>query len=563
MKSDIRVNIIFWKYALISMLPFLIAIMIIAPFQDVFYGGDDWAYAWSVQNFIESSKLQASDWATAPAVPQILWGALFVKIFGWSISILNISTIVAAFFAGLAFFYILVALNFRKSTATLSTILVTVSPLYLGMSMTFMTDSMYTSLTLLACAFYVKAILNKSSIFALIGGLFCGAAFLNRQFGIVLLIAYFLATIFWYFASSNKQCRRDISKIAFIGIIMPIFIIGISLIHPEIMGGKTIAQAYVIDTRESIMRLFDIHKILIKISIMFDYLIVLLCPLLISFFFSERKKLYYLLNSKLLLLVIALFLIAGPALWFAMTGVGIQGDVFQVNAKYGNNEILSELAFTALIILCIVPGTLLIAKTFKLIQDFYNTSTYNDFLKKFNTDSSSIVILFIFLIALGQAILTASHLSFFNNYFLPLLPFFAIYMLFVLKDMNQNIYLSSSMVMIFFLSSVLYTESTARFVEASWAEADVLVVSGKAPSTIFSWPAWYGWRNVNEVHDFMRRAVDEGNFPMNVIGIAYKDAKIHVVGSTRHPFYNEVIDRSVTYETLLGTRKLWVYEKTD
>ena len=117
--------------------------------------------------------------------------------------------------------------------------------------------------------------------------------------------------------------------------------------------------------------------------------------------------------------------------------------------------------------------------------------------------------------------------------------------------------------MIFFLSSVLYTESTARFVEASWAEADVLVVSGKAPSTIFSWPAWYGWRNVNEVHDFMRRAVDEGNFPMNVIGIAYKDAKIHVVGSTRHPFYNEVIDRSVTYETLLGTRKLWVYEKTD
>jgi len=545
------------------MIPFLFGMIVIAPFQDVFYGGDDWAYAWSVQNLIDNSKLQASDWATAPAVPQILWGALFVKIFGWSISILNISTIVAAFFAGLAFFYILVVLNFKKSTAVLSTILVTVSPLYLGMSMSFMTDSMYTSLTLLACAFYVNAILNKSSIFALIGGLFCGAAFLNRQFGIVLLIAYFLATLFWYFTSSDKQCRRDISKVAFIGTILPIFIIGISLLHPEIMGGKTIAQAYVIDTRESIMRLFDIPKLLIKILIMFDYLIVLLCPLLISFFFSERKKLHYLLRNKLLLVIIALFLMAGPALWFFITGVGIQGDVFQVNAKYGNNEILSELTFTAFFILCILPGTLLIAKTFKLIRASYNTSTYHDFLKKVNTDPSSIAILLIFLVAFGQAILTASHLSFYNNYFLPILPFFAICMLFVLKDMNQNIYLSNSLVMIFFLCSVLYTESTARFVEASWEEADVLVVSGKAPSTIFPWPAWYGWRNANEVHDFMRRAVDEGNFPMDVIGIAYKDAKTHVIGSSRHPLYNEVIDRSVNYETLLGTRKLWVYEKID
>ena len=59
MKSDIQINI--WKYAVISMIPFLFGMIVIAPFQDVFYGGDDWAYAWSVQNLIDNSKLTMSD----------------------------------------------------------------------------------------------------------------------------------------------------------------------------------------------------------------------------------------------------------------------------------------------------------------------------------------------------------------------------------------------------------------------------------------------------------------------------------------------------------------------
>ena len=100
MKYEINKKMSVLIYAILSMLPYLIGILIIAPFQDVFYGGDDWAYAWSVLNLVESSIFEASDWATAQAVPQILWGALFVKIFGWSISVLNISTIVASFFAG-------------------------------------------------------------------------------------------------------------------------------------------------------------------------------------------------------------------------------------------------------------------------------------------------------------------------------------------------------------------------------------------------------------------------------------------------------------------------------
>ena len=561
MKYEINKKMSVLIYAILSMLPYLIGILIIAPFQDVFYGGDDWAYAWSVLNLAESSMFEASDWATAQAVPQILWGALFVKIFGWSISVLNISTIVASFFAGLAFFYMVVALGFRNNTALLATIVITVSPIYLGMSLSFMTDSMFTSLTLITSACYVRAILNKSIFFAILGGLFCGAALLERQFGIVLLIAYVLTSLFWYFTSEEFQSKKDVFKIATLGVALPILMFSVSLIYPDIIGGKTIAQAYVIDTTEAIMRLLHIPKLLIKSLITYDYLIVLLCPMFIPFLFSEREKLRYLLDNRWLLAFISLTLIAGPMVWYVSFGTGVQGDVFQVNSKYGNNEIWSEQIWMGLLLLCTIPGTLLVAKIWQLVQPLFNTSALAVIVKKTNSNSSAIAMMFIALCTVGLIILTSSHLSFYNNYFLPILPFLAICILFILRDHNQHILVSSIMTSAFFITSVLYTESTVRYVEASWKEADTLVLSGETATTIFPWPAWYGWQNTNEVHEYMRRKVDEGSFPMNVIGQAYDDAQIYIIGSTDHPLYNESTSRSVPYDTLIRSRELWVLQK--
>jgi len=498
-----------WHYAFLSMIPFLIGIVIIAPFQAVFYGGDDWAYAWSVLNFVETSKLEASDWAVASAVPQILWGALFAKAFGGSIVVLNISTIVAAFFAGLAFFSTIVALGFRNSTALLATIVVTVSPLYLGMSFAFMTDGMFTSLTLIAGACYVQAMTNKSKAFALIGGLFCAAAFFNRQFGVVMVIAYALTLFLWYASSSKPQIRQDIFKIFLLGITLPIVGLAVFLFFPEIIGGRTIAQTVLVDMSDAIMRLFDIPKIAIKGLLMFDFLIMLLCPILIPFLLSEPKKLQLLLAKKWLLSSISLSLIAAPLVWYFLFKTGIQGDVFQVNAKYGNNEFWGLLVWQGALLLCILLGTLLITKAWYQIQALLNHTNLKDILKRITNDAFSVAFLFMILYTVGMVVLTSSHIAFYNNYFLPILPFFAICILFVLRDLKQSVFLSTGMVLLLFSVSVLDIESHARYVEASWDEADSLVQSGEKATTVFAWPSWYGWQNTSEIHNFMRDAVDQ------------------------------------------------------
>jgi len=38
---------------------------------------DDWTYAWSVEHFLKTGKLQVLDWSIHYPFAQILWGALF------------------------------------------------------------------------------------------------------------------------------------------------------------------------------------------------------------------------------------------------------------------------------------------------------------------------------------------------------------------------------------------------------------------------------------------------------------------------------------------------------
>ncbi len=189
--------------AVLAVAPFLAAVAVVHPFGNVFYGGDDWAYAWSVQNLVRTGHLQVSEWAAAATVPQILWGAAFIRVFGWSVTILNVSTVAAAIVGAVAFFQLLTDLGFHRRIAVLATIVVTTTPIYLGMAGSFMSDTMYTSLMLVACACYSRALRFSRSTAAFLGGLFCSGALLSRQIGVVLLLAYGLAVMYMFFRRAS------------------------------------------------------------------------------------------------------------------------------------------------------------------------------------------------------------------------------------------------------------------------------------------------------------------------------------------------------------------------
>lgn len=550
-----------FKYSALSIIPFLIGIAIISPFKDVFYAGDEWSYAWAVKNLIETRTFVISDYQAAPALTQILWASFFVKIFGWTLSIVNISSIVLAFFGGLFFFHTLALLGFRYQTALTATVIVTVSPLYLGLSLSFMTDSIFTSLLLMASYFYVRAILKKSVIFSIFGGLFCAAAFLNRQIGIVLLIAYILALIFWFLSSAASQNRKNVIKIFLTGIFFPLGAFFLYLISE-----KNITQILVADPVELVKRFFNIPYVLIKSIIIYNFLITLLCPMLISFMISTPKEFISLKKSRFFLIIIGTALIAGPLIWILKFGVYVQGDIFQVNSKYGNNEIWNTSLWIGFNFLCIIPGTLMMIKIFQETIPFLKVAFISNIEKKFDTNPFLIAKLFIILCTVGLIFLTAAHINFFNNYFLPILPFMTICLLFILNNFKQNIFLSSGMTLILFSISILDIESHVRYVEASWRQSNILVSSGVKKNTVFSHPSWYGWKNINEIHDYMQRTFKEDpkltalnkHKALNSISNAYDNAKIYIVGSKTHPLYFKFTPQAIHYKTLIRERELWI-----
>src|SRR5207244_3527609 len=59
---------------------------------------DDWVYAWSVEHLLDTGRLQVLEISAFYPITQILWGALFARLAGFSFVVLRSSTVVLALF---------------------------------------------------------------------------------------------------------------------------------------------------------------------------------------------------------------------------------------------------------------------------------------------------------------------------------------------------------------------------------------------------------------------------------------------------------------------------------
>src|SRR3989338_7604515 len=169
------------KTAGLLLAPFAIIIALIHPFADVLYGGDDWSYAWSSWKLALTGELKVSDWTTATAIPQIVWGGLFLLIFGFKLSVLNLSTMIAAIFGILLYYKLLNELGFKENESVVIAVFTCATPLYTAFSISFMSDMPYCVSMIAASLFYVRAINSKGGVSAFIASIICAIAILNRQ----------------------------------------------------------------------------------------------------------------------------------------------------------------------------------------------------------------------------------------------------------------------------------------------------------------------------------------------------------------------------------------------
>ncbi|MCU1225598.1 MAG: hypothetical protein JWQ42_3691 [Edaphobacter sp.] len=149
---------------------------------------DDWSYAKTAQVFANTGHFAYNGWATAMLGWQVIWGALFIKLFGFSFMVLRISTVLTGVASAFLLHRILLRFGVNSANAMLGTLTVVLSPLILPLTVSFLTD-IPSILCILLCLYGCqRALTAESDREALLW--LCGSAGLNVLDGTVRQIAW-------------------------------------------------------------------------------------------------------------------------------------------------------------------------------------------------------------------------------------------------------------------------------------------------------------------------------------------------------------------------------------
>jgi hypothetical protein len=152
---------------------------------------DDWGYSRSVEILYHEGKLTVFPVVAASAVFQIVWGWLFALLFGMSLGVMRVATVVMVGCGGVALYALLRELGASRGRSALGAATYLFNPLAFVLAYTFMTDPVFTSLLVISTFFYVRGLRDAPSAAAvtLTGSAVAACAFLTRQQGALIPIA--------------------------------------------------------------------------------------------------------------------------------------------------------------------------------------------------------------------------------------------------------------------------------------------------------------------------------------------------------------------------------------
>lgn len=179
---------IHYRYILLLLLVFFIAEVFVNPLRN-FPLNDDWSYSKSVKILLEKNKFDIGAWGAMTLATQIYWGFLWTKVFGFSFTVLRISTLLSSCVAVLTMFNISLRITKDFRIAFWTALVLLFIPLYFNLSNTFMTDVNFLTLLLLFVYLAQTYFLNPTRwLFIPLTVLALLLTFL-RQFGIIAPLA--------------------------------------------------------------------------------------------------------------------------------------------------------------------------------------------------------------------------------------------------------------------------------------------------------------------------------------------------------------------------------------
>ncbi len=149
---------------------------------------DDFSYIKTAYVYAQTGHIAYNGWSAPILGWQIPWGALFIKIFGYSFTAVRWSTLPVAAATVWIFFDLLVRFGINRRNAYFGALSLGLSPLFLPLATTFMTD-INCEFVLLLCLYLCLRAVQATTIFASVAWMVAAAA-TNAVGGTVRQIAW-------------------------------------------------------------------------------------------------------------------------------------------------------------------------------------------------------------------------------------------------------------------------------------------------------------------------------------------------------------------------------------
>jgi 4-amino-4-deoxy-L-arabinose transferase-like glycosyltransferase len=487
-----------WIGATVLVLAFLCAIIAIGPVHD-FPVEDDWDYSRMAKIFAETGQIQRSDYAQATLIFPALYGGLISKIFGFSFTTLRFSTLALALVALLAFYALLGELNFDVTRRVLGTLTLLVSPVFVYLGFSFMTDVPAFTWLILAVLFYVRAFKRDDARQALIASTCAALCFLTRQIGIFLPLA-FGAVVLWRFS------RTLWLKYLAAGCLLPLAVVAIYVVADRQSTTNWATQNITLQLTASQLFEPDWWGVYVRRAVQSLMTIgIYLAPLLVAMVwgitgaprrFARARLLVYALVGGIFVVSVARMASRGdwfPYLTDILTRAGMRPYLayYAWDAGALRGEILPHAFFIALTLLATVAG---LALTYFAAQK----------IRRAWLRGEAKELQFIFVLTLLIAVPSFIFATFYERYLLPLLPGASILLLDASRRARFSLRAAGPSLTVIAICSWALMQDYWNWNEARWQVGRALLAQNIPASKIDAGYEWDGWYLYDATIDYIR-----------------------------------------------------------
>jgi 4-amino-4-deoxy-L-arabinose transferase-like glycosyltransferase len=523
---------------------------------------DDWGYTRSVEIFRETGELTVFPVVAATAVFQIVWGVLFSYLFGMSLGVMRLATLVMTGIGAAAGYWLFRQLGATPSRAGLGAATYLFNPLSFILSYTFMTDAHFTALMVLATALSMRGLrADDRAGWALVGGSVASScAFLTRQQGILVPIAVLLFLIVIRRVPPNRAGITTVARVALIPMLTLAgyyyWLVNYNDVPDVQQGFFREARRAGLDGAWTLTSHLTFHETM-YIGAFCLPLTLAAVPMLFRLPFNLRWWGLPLIGTGAVLFATGILLFEGDRrqMPYIPQFVG-SGGLGPADVRGGRARIVEQPWFDVATIVCAISAAIMIVLIGRAASNR---------VRAHGVEAALTAVVLISQI--GGVIPPSFHYLRRNysldRYLLPLLPLAIALLLWALRDVPIAQWLGWLTVGAFAVVNVAVTRDYLVFMDTVWETADRAVAAGARHDQVDAGAAWDGYHlyTYGLENDITRARTRGGPWWMTFYGLASDST--YMVSSKPQQGY--VLVAVFQYETWLpsATREVYLLRKAE